>query len=305
MEQPMRARQLEVFCTLMRCGTVTGAAAMLNISQPALSQILLHTEDQLGFKLFNRVRGRLMPTQEAEELYAQAERIIGELGALRRRAVDMRHGRTGLVRLASSAPPSMSIIPRALTAFREAHPEIVVRSLVASQLAVIEMLRNGEVSLGVTMNNLPQAGIQAETVGHVALVCIVPTGHWLANLECIRFSDLCDETLISYRADTLPARLLARAAEADDLTYAPAIEIDLSITALPFVRDRLGIAIVDGLLPWEQFNGVVTRPFEPRIEVPIAILTSKDRPLSTSHALMRDCLRAACRGLELSSRDAG
>ena len=61
----MRARQLEVFCTLMRCGTVTGAAAMLNISQPALSQILLHAEDQLGFKLFNRVRGRLVPTQEA------------------------------------------------------------------------------------------------------------------------------------------------------------------------------------------------------------------------------------------------
>ena len=80
----MRARQLEVFCTLMRCGTVTGAAAMLNISQPALSQILLHAEDQLGFKLFNRVRGRLVPTQEAEELYSQAEHIFGEGGAGRR-----------------------------------------------------------------------------------------------------------------------------------------------------------------------------------------------------------------------------
>ena len=82
--------------------------------------------------------------------------------------------------------------------------------------------------------------------------------------------------------------------------YAPAIEIDLSITALPYVRDGLGIAIVDSLLPWEQFNGVVTRPFEPRIEVPIAILTSNDRPLSPSHELMRDCLRAACRALNRS-----
>ncbi len=296
----MRARQLEVFCTLMRCGTVTGAAAMLNISQPALSQILLHAEDQLGFKLFNRVRGRLVPTQEADELYAQAEHIFGELDALKRRTVDMRHGRTGLVRLAASAPPSMSIVPRALTAFREAHPEIVVRSLIASQTSIVEMLRSGEVSLGIAMNNLPHAGIHAETVGRSSLVCIVPATHRLAGSDCVRFADIREETLISYRADTLPGRLLAASAEADDQIYAPAIEIDLSITALPYVRDGLGIAIVDSLMPWEQFNGVVTRPFEPRIEVPVAILTSRDRPLSASHELMRDCLRAAC--LEFSAR---
>jgi DNA-binding transcriptional LysR family regulator len=297
MEPPMRARQLEVFCILMRCGTVTGAAAMLNISQPALSQILLHAEDQLGFKLFNRVRGRLVPTQEAEELYSQAEHIFGELDALRRRTVDMRHGRTGLVRLAASAPPSMSILPRALTAFREAHPDIVVRSLIASQSSIVEMLRSGEVSLGIAMNNLPNAGIHAETVGRATLLCVLPAGHRLADLERVRFTDIRDETLISYRADTFPGRLLGAAAEAEDMAYAPAIEIDLSITALPYARDGLGIAIVDSLLPWDQFNGIVTRPFEPRIEVPIAILTSNDRPLSASHELMRDCLRDACRAL--------
>jgi DNA-binding transcriptional LysR family regulator len=37
----MRARQLEVFRTVMRCGTLTNAARLLNVSQPALSQILL------------------------------------------------------------------------------------------------------------------------------------------------------------------------------------------------------------------------------------------------------------------------
>lgn len=289
----MRARQLEVFCTLMRAGTVTGAAAMLNISQPALSQILLHTEDQLGFKLFDRVRGRLVPTQEAQELYTQAEHIFGELDTLKRRTVDMRHGRTGLVRLAASAPPSMSIVPQALARFREAHPDIVVRSLIASQQSIVEMLLQGEVSLGITMNDLPQQGIAAETIGHVELVCVLPQRHRLAQQGHIGLRDLAGEALISYRLDTLQGRLLAVAAEAEDLPYAPAIEIDLSITALPFVREGLGIAIVDGLLPWRQFDGIVTRPFTPSIQVPIAILTSKERALSQSHEWMRDCLRAA------------
>lgn len=290
----MRARQLEVFCMLMRCGTVTGAAAMLNISQPALSQILLNAEDQLGFKLFNRVRGRLVPTEQAEELYPEAERIFSELGALRRRTVDMRYGRSGLVRLASSAPPAMAILPKALLAFRAAHPDIVVRSLVAPVANVMDMLRSGEVSLGIAMNNLPHHDIDVETVGHTDLVCVMPAGHRLAALDRIGFADIGEETLISYQADTLPAHLLAAAADGEGASFAPAIEIDVSITALPFVRDALGIAIVDGLIPWEQFPGLVRRPFQPRIPVPIAILTSRTRPLSGGHELMRDCLRRAC-----------
>lgn len=291
----MRARQLEVFCALMRCGTVTGAAATLGISQPALSQILRHAEDQLGFRLFHRVRGRLTPTAEAVELYAEAEPIFAGLDALKRRTLDMRHGRAGLVRIAASAPPAMAILPRALKAFRDAHPDVVVRTLIASQQAIVEMLRKGEVSLGVAMNDVAQAGVRAETVGRAALACLTPAGHRLAGRDRVGFADLEAETLISYRLDTLPGRLLATAAEAESRVYAPAIEIDLSITALPCVREGLGVAIVDDLLPWEQFDGVATTPFTPKIEVPIAILTSQERPLSASHERMRERLRAACR----------
>lgn len=290
----MRARQLEVFCMLMRSGTVTGAAAMLNISQPALSQILLHAEDQLGFKLFNRVRGRLVPTQEAQELYPEAERIFSELGALRRRTLDMRHGRTGLIRLGASAPPSMSIIPHAMAAFRKAHPDIVVRTLIAPMLNVVDMLRNGDISMGIVMNNRPYHDIEVETVGHTELVCVLPTGHPLARLERIGFADIGEEPLISYRSDTLPARLLSSVAEAEGSEFAPAIEIDVSMTALPFVQQGLGIAIVDGLLPWDGFPGIAIRPLRLRTTVPIAFLTSKDRPLTGSTALMRDHLREAC-----------
>ena len=88
----MRARQLEVFRAVMRSGTVTGAAKALNVSQPALSQIILHTEDELGFRLFERVKGRLVPTPEAEELFPEADRLFNDLDNLRSLALDLRHG---------------------------------------------------------------------------------------------------------------------------------------------------------------------------------------------------------------------
>ncbi|RCS22572.1 LysR family transcriptional regulator [Phyllobacterium salinisoli] len=290
----MQARQLEVFCMVMRCGTVTGAAQMLNISQPALSQILMHAEDQLGFKLFTRVRAKLVPTREAEELYPEAERIFAEIGALRRRTIDMRFGRTGLIRIAASAPPAMAIVPKAFSAFRDSHPDTVVRSLIAPLDNVVEMVRNGDAPIGIVMNNMPRHGIQVETLGNAELICVVPKDHRLARQDSIGFPDIQNEPLISYRVDTLPGQLLAGAAEVEDHAFSPAIEIDISITALPFVRDGFGIAIVDGLLPWEQFPGLARRAFLPRLTVPVALLTKKDMPLTTTHAAMRDCLREAC-----------
>lgn len=290
----MQARQLEVFCMLMRSGTVTGAAALLNISQPALSQILLHAEDQLGFKLFNRVRGKLVPTREAEELYPEAERIFAELGALRRRTTDMRYGRTGLIRIAASAPPAMSIMPRALATFRASYPDVVVRSLIAPLINVVDMIRSGDAPLGIVMNNKPRAGIDVETLGHADLVCIMPENHSLSERQSIGFADLQGESLISYRIDTLPGRLLASAAAVEEQSFNPAIEIDISITALPFVRAGFGVAVVDGLLPWDQFSGLVRRPLYPRVKVPVALLTSRDRPLTGNHLAMRDNLREAC-----------
>src|SRR5258708_31327643 len=114
----MNARQLEVFRAIMRCGTLTGAAKALNVSQPALSQILLHTEDELGLKLFERLKGRLVPTPEAEQLFPEADRLFRDFDNLRRFASDLKHGKTGLLRLPSPPPPSPSMRPHALQPFR-------------------------------------------------------------------------------------------------------------------------------------------------------------------------------------------
>ncbi|HET7663085.1 MAG TPA: LysR family transcriptional regulator, partial [Rhodanobacteraceae bacterium] len=58
----MRLRYIELFHAILTTGSLTGAAKLLNISQPAASKALQHAESQLGFALFSRVRGRLQPT---------------------------------------------------------------------------------------------------------------------------------------------------------------------------------------------------------------------------------------------------
>ena len=65
----MRLRHIEVFHAVMQAGTVSGAAHLLHISQPAVTKVLQHAEAQLGFALFERVRGKFHPTPEALRLY--------------------------------------------------------------------------------------------------------------------------------------------------------------------------------------------------------------------------------------------
>src|SRR4051794_28257236 len=61
-------RQIEVFRAVMISGSINGASQMLRVSQPSLSRVVRRTEDVLGFNLFERIRGRLVPTKEAGSL---------------------------------------------------------------------------------------------------------------------------------------------------------------------------------------------------------------------------------------------
>ncbi|SEF43659.1 LysR family transcriptional regulator [Bosea lathyri] len=295
----MRARQLEVFRMVMRCGTITSAAEALNVSQPALSQILLHTEDELGFKLFLRVKGRLIPTPEAEELFPEVDRLFSDLEGLRQRAASLRQGKSGVVRLAASAPPSLSLVPEALRHFRAAHADIRILSYVVPAEVIISMLDRGQAGLGIAMTDQAFPLIDTEIIGHTRIICVLPAEHLLAEREAIRPADLTGETLISYRSESLPGQLLREALGHEGVAFQPEMEIDVSIIALAFVQQGLGIAIVDGLLPWHSFPGLVTRPFLPRVALPLCLLTSARRPLSRNHELLRSHIRTACKRLGL------
>jgi hypothetical protein len=58
----MRLRHIEIFQAIRQTGSVSAAAQLLHVSQPAVTKVLQHAELQLGFPLFLRVRGKLQPT---------------------------------------------------------------------------------------------------------------------------------------------------------------------------------------------------------------------------------------------------
>lgn len=274
----MNARQLEIFRAIMRSGTLTSAAQLLNVSQPAVSKVLRHLESQIGYRLFERVGGRLQPTAEAQLLYADADRVFREIEAVRDLAIRIRERRVGLLRIGAGAPPTFSVLPRALAAFRARYPEVQVVLRILGSEEMAEKILVGEIDLGLTLSAIRVPKVRSELLASIPLIALLPASSPLARRKSIGVEDLKGEKLISYGSHADPAPFLDAAFERAGLKRSLDTEITMSVTALPLVQAGLGVAIVDSMFPWTSFPGVVVRPFLPQTLMSLSLVTSGTRP---------------------------
>ena len=294
----MNARQLEVFRAIMRHGTLTAAAEALNVSQPAVSKVLRHFESQIGYRLFERLGGRLVPTSEAHVLIADADRIFREIEALKVLSERIRDKQLGLLRIAASTPSTFGLLPAATKRFRKRNPGIRMSMTTLPAENICEHIVIGDIDLGVTMTALEEPGIHSQIIGSAEIVAVLPSDSPLVERDRIEPEDLREQTLISYSSNTHAGEKLDRHFRAAGFTRQTQIEITMSIAAAPLVQRGLGVALVDGLVPWESFGNLVVRPFVPRAAMDIVVGTSTVLPKSRFvHEFSRD-LEAAVTDLE-------
>src|ERR1700754_75544 len=129
-------RHIEVFHAIMQTGSVTGAARLLNVSQPAVSSVLKHCEARAGIKLFERSGGRLRPTPEAVALFPDVSAIYGRLDAMSRLMQDLAGGRLGSVSLAAAFPIANGYLAKAVASFLQERPgiRVALQSLTSPQV---------------------------------------------------------------------------------------------------------------------------------------------------------------------------
>lgn len=276
----MNLRHLEVFRAIMRQGSLTAAAASLNVSQPAVSKVLRHFEAQIGYRLFERIGGRLAPTAEAHLLFRDADRIFREVEVLRDLSDRIRDKQVGLLRIAASTPPTFALLPHAMERFRKRNPgtRLVVHTLPAEEIG--ERIVIGDIDLGLTMATISEPQVRSTVIGTTEIVAVMRSDSPLAAREAITPQDLTGETMISYGPQPHAGRLLDRIFLEAGLERAAQIEVTLSITAAPLVARGLGVAVVDGLMPWRHFGDLAVRPFRPRQQLSIILSSSTALPQS-------------------------
>lgn len=277
----MNARQLEIFRAIMRDGSVTAAANSLAVSQPAVSKVLHHFESQLGYQLFERISGRLVPTMEAHLLYDDADRVFREIEALKNLARTIGERKVGLLRIGASAPVTYSILAGALLKFRVKHPQVKVHLHTLPKAEVEEQLLIGEIDFALTLSTIQAPTVRSEILAPVPMMAVMRHDDPLADKTEITPHDLADRPLISYGSTTADiGPELDNAFEQSGLKRDVSIQLSSSLGAIPLVSGGLGIALVDGLVKWGNFEGLVARPFSPTVFMDISISTNSARPVT-------------------------
>jgi DNA-binding transcriptional LysR family regulator len=268
----LNLRQIEVFRAVMIARTVTGAAQMLHVSQPGLSRMLRHTEDRLGIRLFERVSGRLLPTHEANALFAEIQQIYKCVEGLEHIVQRLANGTDTIFRLGSSPSLAVDLMPSVLQRLRDKFPNLTVRFDVLGLGEVADYLvtRQGEYALSVFPVSHPN--VASRRIGEARFVCVLPKKHKLARRSLISVRDLAGESLISFGNDTphgqIVAELFARAgAELKVSTF-----VRFAETACAFVRAGMGIALVDEFTARGTDPDFVRAiPVEPRASLPLIL----------------------------------
>jgi DNA-binding transcriptional LysR family regulator len=273
----VNARQLEVFHAIMTSSSLTQAARMLNVSQPAISAFLKHTEEQTGVRLFHRISGRLVPTPEAEQLFPEVDHILGQLGILDRVTQDLRAGKAGFLSVIGNATLINVLLPDLVTRFHASRPDIRLRLETAYSRQIFDRVARREFDLGLVYGGAQDFQVGTKPLGSLQLVCAMRSDHPLAKLKKIGLKDLAGYKLVTYGPKT---QLRPNIAEVMTKLDA-ALEVSLPNTACLLARSGPYVALIDNLIfHSKEFRDLVVRPFAPLKRMEINLVFPKDRPRS-------------------------
>ncbi|CAO3880754.1 LysR family transcriptional regulator [Achromobacter mucicolens] len=318
----MRLRHIEIFEAIRRTGSLTEAAAALHISQPAASKLLAHAESQLGFKLFDRVKGRLVATREAEILTPEIARLSQDLSSVRRLASNLRDRPNGHLRLGCAPALGLGLLPGVVRDSRDAQPGITFDIHTHHSAELVQGLLTRELDLAITFDTNDYPGLTRMGLGHTELVHLsrraaqgplrlsalseargveasgAAASGAVASGAVASGSPTAGDTLIVLDASDASGALLQLALDAQGLAPQVAIQVQTHYVACALVDAGCGDAIVDAITAQAMLRpGMTLRRLEPALRVPISIMTRNQDPLSALHRDLIERLRAACAAL--------
>jgi DNA-binding transcriptional LysR family regulator len=279
MRREVDLRALRAFQSIMRTGSVTAAAREMGLSQPAMSRVLAGLEAEVGFELFHRERGRLVPNPDALLMMEEVNLALSTVERVERLAEDIAQYRVGQLRLV--APPSLSegVLPDLVEAFLAEHPRVNLTIDSRSVDTALAMIASRGVDGGFVKLPISRPDLVTETLLKSETACVLPADHPLTSHRSLSPAQLRDAPLILLGMGRSSRIQIETAFRAENVRPNARIDTHTIGSACALAARGLGIAIVNEALAQPYLgNRLVIRPFRPRMVQEYAFATAAGVP---------------------------
>jgi len=256
-------RGLECLVTVSEQGSLTKAAAVLHLSQPALSHQIAAIEHEVGTAVIERLPRGIRLTAAGFAVVAEARVALAAAGkavtAARRAAV----GASGRIRIACAETMTAWLLAPVMRDWRGRFPdvELDLKEYTSADRMLDVLLAGGA---DITVSPRPtRTSEHVEVLGEEEIVVVAPAGHRFAALDAVPPSELAGEPFVHYDRDNGNAVWVDEFAAARDVVLAPpALRTGSPRTAAQLAAGGMGVAIVPVSALTPRPDGVV-RSFDP------------------------------------------
>lgn len=295
----MRLRHIEVFQAVMETGSMSAAARLIHLTQSAVSRAVANAETHLGYPLFHRSGGRLVPTSEGLALFEESSAIFERLESLKRTAVNLKSGEQGVVRIAAIPAVCHKILPDALARFHRSHPNVTVEVHTLHKRQIAAELLTRAVDIGIDYYNIDHPGLESRPLCTGPLYAMLPGRYARAMSDGMAqeklFELMSEQPIIGLTDDDPLYVAFLRYCEQEGFKPTGRILVHTSQLAEELVARDLGWTVVDFRTASLRRKDVVVTPLQPFVEVAMNAFFAKNHSPSLLARRMAETVRSVLR----------
>ncbi|WP_137863786.1 MULTISPECIES: LysR family transcriptional regulator [unclassified Sphingomonas] len=292
----MNLRHIEIFHAVYVNGSVSGAARALNVSQPSVSKMLRHAESLLGFQLFHRTNGRLVPTEDAHTLFTEVSEIQDRVYALREAGRNLKRGAGGMLRISALPSLALNALPTAVSRFMRGHEGVRFDLQTVHHDDLLRKLYERETDVAIAYEVPHAAPIGHRWLGEGELVVLYREEDMPDAPPRIELERLRGRPFISLANSGPIGQLFSQECARLELDLDEVISARTFYIATALVAQGVGMTVVDSFTAQASLvPGLAMRPLKPQLTFDVHAMFLLNRPPT---ALATDFLKTLAKVID-------
>lgn len=276
MARQINLRQVEAFKAVIENGTVSRAAEILHVSQPAMSKLIAHLEFDTKLKLFDRHKGRLAPTDNGMRLYHEIDRIFAGLRQVDSAVEAIRREDQGQISIGVLPALAGTFIQRATSKFLKERENIFCSIQSRRSWAIVDWIVARKFDVGLIDDGFSNPYVTLEPLLEQPMVCVMPLDHPLTRKTVIEAADLDQVAFVSFPPDSDLGHRINAMFEMHHIKPRTVMDANFVLTVCELVAAGHGVSLVHPVLASEARNRIAVRRFKPDIMDNVVLCRSAD-----------------------------